>query len=1114
MSVSTLLTIESLARDPSGLLVGSSGALRRAENVVIRAAGVAESRPNFEVLVEDTETNFAPKNLVEFDGTVFVVAKNGDTWQVKNTTGTDGPFAEPLPGAFTPVDFGLTETKFAEARKNLYMTGSRGIVAFEAGSPGTADARVAGVEMNPITDWHGAELSYADLFVGWDPAHPEDVVPITEQEWAVAYKFVFVKKDSNGYIRRSPPSYDLITTCLPSINAWGSGTRFYIPYYTSGAGAVPVLVAGDSVEFYRTLAVPMGTAKANIEAQAPIPVYYLAFTYTITADDVDNGYFVPPKDVVPENDLGAELYTDVDQGGAGSAKYAPPQAQAIANWQRCMWYGNTVSKHRSPEIVLQHLYRAGVMRNLRIASCTLGLDTVTLEASTASVSAAGLVVGMLFTDNFKYGPTVDGPFIPANTRILKIDTITFLGLPYTQLTLSNNAFDSGTTLMGTMDADSPQGLLAEKTGTGVYVNGSKIVTSLTSTAGWKPGMYWTDCTSGPGLDGAKVRNQTFIESVDSPTQITMTTAALHSGTVDAFVGDTITVDGLTLYAWIEFFGASQDLTAHTRIAPWSGDYPYCFPIHDARYGDWGRQSAIASICYWLNYYAALQGTKALPNGWLPTVDYILEGWAFSTTPVKLGDTLSGQSANAPDIFNGEGTTPYPNGCTGFTLEEVGVGGGAHTISSTCPSAFSPPLDAPTTSPTTNDARANRLYFSQTDEPEAVSLTSYFEIGDQRYPILSLVPLRNALLVFKADGLWRVTGVAPDQWSVDLLDPTLHLVRSEAVATAKNVAFAWGDRGFFAITEDSVQSLSAGKLDNELRTYLSYVQQDSHGAIVVPWQSRQLVLFCVPASAETATVGKIYCYSLNTSAFSEWTQDGATAWNTAAGSKTDNLYTARSGRYEVREALPNIQGYDRSYFLARSDVTVLTFAGVTTAIVNTSAFGPWDVQVGDALSRSISEVHEFRRITEVVDNDGTKTLTLESAFSPVGSLPETTHYGGHEMASCILAIEWQPTAPAGVPTGVVAREIQVQMDLRAPYPESTSSIPRYEVGATSERDTSPWTLVSNKARVQQIQPLRVGVSFQVARNANLAPILITSDVYPLRVNGISIVFEGTSEKTTR
>ena len=78
------------------------------------------------------------------------------------------------------------------------------------------------------------------------------------------------------------------------------------------------------------------------------------------------------------------------------------------------------------------------------------------------------------------------------------------------------------------------------------------------------------------------------------------------------------------------------------------------------------------------------------------------------------------------------------------------------------------------SPTEAEDRANRLYFSDPDEPESVPLLNYVDIGAQQSPILALVPLRNALLVFKSDGVWRVTGYGPTNWTVDPLDPTMRL----------------------------------------------------------------------------------------------------------------------------------------------------------------------------------------------------------------------------------------------------------------------------------------------------------------------------------------------------
>ena len=105
---------------------------------------------------------------------------------------------------------------------------------------------------------------------------------------------------------------------------------------------------------------------------------------------------------------------------------------------------------------------------------------------------------------------------------------------------------------------------------------------------------------------------------------------------------------------------------------------------------------------------------------------------------------------------------------------------------------------------TTDDKPNRLWWSAPDEPEAVPLLNYQDIGSSSEPILALVPLRNALLVFKTDGIWRVTGSAPSSWSIEPLDLAIRLLRPEAVTNIGDGAYAWCDRGMFLVTDSGAE----------------------------------------------------------------------------------------------------------------------------------------------------------------------------------------------------------------------------------------------------------------------------------------------------------------------
>lgn len=1086
MSVMTRVESPGLARDSAPEVGSGANALRRAENVVIRSPGVIETRPSFELLYEDAATTARVRALREFQSACLAALKDsvsGDWSMRRLDSGVDVPGQTFVWSTFEPPNYDQSETKYAEARGNLYMTSKHGVAALESVS---ATARFGGVDAPPwMTDYNSPVLAGSTV-----PA------------FAYAYRFVLARKDSNGYVRRSPPSHRLVVTLNSSV-AYASGTfatgaRLYL-----GKRCAKFMSAGDTVECYRS------RITAGLAARAE---HYLAWTYTLTSVDIGRLYFVPPADATQDDDLGAELYTDTSQTGGGeiAAKYPPPASGALALFQRVMWYGRVVEKARAV-ITMNRFFRvgAGEVQSTCIGNGTRGPSSAVYNNGSTTVTVAdtaGLSKGMYWTDNLKYGPhepTLGLGIVPADTTIVSITN-------GTDFVISNAAVCAASPTSaqsGVQSPDAPDGLIAE-TQTGTYTSGSPIVISLTTTAGLREGMYWTDNAYGPEAAGAKVPAGTKILTIDSANQVTLTANATATGAATSYYGDVITISGVDFYAWISYGGD------YTMIDPWtallSNHYVKCVAI--------GAPDIHASA-RWL---AAVNLTK-----WIQLLANYTDPFAQTTVRV-VGDFYFGHASTWATIQ----ANPQPsNLAQTVVVEELLVNTGVDlTTSCTCPLGIAPE------NPITQDAasKPNRVYFSDIDEPESVPLLNYIDIGAAGSAILALVPLRNALLVFKSDGVWRITGSGPSAWSVDPLDPTMRLLRPEAVCVSQNKAYAWCDDGIQEVSETDSRSLTAGRLDVELRTRSEYLSSNTtHGVFAAAVPRRNIVLFGLPTNLYGQFTDRVLCYHQTTNAWTEW----PVSWGKVAeGGSYDRLYQSRPEEaagtgtaeidVEVRRMLTGIVGRDRSYDLGNT----LVVSG-TVLTISDGDFGTWRPTAGDWISATDGATRVFRRILSATHAASTWTITLEAIVATdAGGLLITDagvffvtdggvfflisdlyEWQAHEAV--VVALEWHPTAPKRLPTGALVRELQFELDLRE-APTADSSIPEYVVGGSSERDTSPYTLTSNMARVATVQMLRTGVSRQIARGATIAPYFQTSDIFAVRVVGASIVHEGTSERTRR
>ena len=113
----------------------------------------------------------------------------------------------------------------------------------------------------------------------------------------------------------------------------------------------------------------------------------------------------------------------------------------------------------------------------------------------------------------------------------------------------------------------------------------------------------------------------------------------------------------------------------------------------------------------------------------------------------------------------------------------------------------------------NDEKSNRVFYSKLDQPEAVPLVNYFDVGDSDKAILRIFPLRDSLFVFKEEGLYRISGeVAP--FTLALFDSSVRLVAPDSINTVSNLIFAWTKKGIETVSESGASLLSRA-IDNDI-----------------------------------------------------------------------------------------------------------------------------------------------------------------------------------------------------------------------------------------------------------------------------------------------------------
>lgn len=606
-----------------------------------------------------------------------------------------------------------------------------------------------------------------------------------------------------------------------------------------------------------------------------------------------------------------------------------------------------------------------------------------------------------------------------------------------------------------------------RTQTGNFTSGSNTVTNISNSAGFRVGMYVTDRAGGPAAAGTYVPADTTITSITGagPYTITMSANALATGAgISLTVGDFVTVNGLNFYAHPA--GQWQPGTVlyanHTR----------CFFCLDT-----GNKAVALSATA-----NALAGVLNVQS----TIDV-----NFGVRATALSDPLVASGSARP----GE-----------LLLEEIGVGIAAITVSSSYPNnnasyqpAFSPLLPLTTSA----DRKPNRLYWSEPGEPEAVPLGQFVDIGSELSPIIALVPLRSALLVFKADGLFRVTGTAPDGWRVDLLDPTVRLVYGSCVDRLDNAAYAWTRGGIYECTEGGARSISRGLVDSELlddaQWWTDPTQAEAATYYVRAWQQRSVLV----VGRQTDTL----VWSSVTRQWSRW----LFASSAFAEDSDGRAYRSDGAAWDLlSSSLTTYVGVDRLHTLTGGSGG---FANQTIVITDAQR-GAWTPKAGDLLLWVVDSQSQYRRVIDAVQGSGIYTLTIDASFAG-STISSRSAYEG-----VVSTVQWQAFVAGSPGTGGLWREIHAHFDWSRFAKQGANPIgptdARVTLGATSS-DAAGESLVSEvitRAALPGISA-RGNVPVEHGRSHVISPLVRLSEFkLDWSLVGSTLVYEPTSERVRR
>ena len=276
----------------------------------------------------------------------------------------------------------------------------------------------------------------------------------------------------------------------------------------------------------------------------------------------------------------------------------------------------------------------------------------------------------------------------------------------------------------------------------------------------------------------------------------------------------------------------------------------------------------------------------------------------------------------------------------------------------------------------NDSRPNRIYFSKFNEPEAVPIVNYIEVGSANQPIRRIVPLRDGVMIMKDDGVFRISSAAPP-FTITPIDYNIRILAANTAAELDNKVYFLSDQGVVALSDSDAQIMSF-VLD---RTIIENTSPDlfpnlRNVAWGLSYQSdRKYILFMPTTGADTQSTQQ-YVYNHLTQVWVKWLRgatcglilkrDGKMYMGSIKGSANAS---GDSFIYQERKSFTNQDYADNQY-------TTPSAASTTTTLVITNPVLPTGISVAVGWSVSQTTTSSLARVVSVSVGTTNTTLVLD------------------------------------------------------------------------------------------------------------------------------------------
>lgn len=1011
MPQKTNLKQKGLVTDPNQLSQMPEGAMMVAENIVIDRDNVVMSRRGFAQYGNTFGlSNERAKQLLIYKNRVLAHYDDVLLFNANPHNNTVTGDFEPFAGSYLETETGLRIRGF-ESNKNFYFTTSDGIKKISAKTAAdftTAPGFIRDAGAAKALDVTGTLNSSTSGFL---PPNSE-----------VAYRTVWSYKDRNDNLIVGSPSSRLVVSNYSTFTA-NVDLNF----------AIPEAITPDYFyQVYRS-AVFTATGSLTLDDIDPGDELQLVIEDYPTAAELAAGV-INVTDIAPEDfrQGGLPLYTNPTSGdGIASANEPPPKAKDITMYQSTLFYANTETRANTTITLLS-------VEDLISGSSKITITPINGTPQTYTFTGSEELSKFDFTAYTGTIPTtLDGTYFLLNSASNKhkyyvwfdnskshqlIDFSFYVGtisadlstkyfLLYTPDTTRTYYvwFDStGTDVDPGID---PNNDLVDKLGIRVVLTGlttkAQVANAVQAAIATNDVQDDFDVVYVPAASSLTINSKAFtisnpiVENVQKGFQFTITTDAnldpgnnlgVHTDVVGRQpfrinVSRNVTTK-IQLAALLASEIAKQDAAVDFIVGYTIGTSFLQIQNNNNGNTDNAVDSAISPVGNGFAITILSNGTGEDPL----TQKVLLSaaatpGLQIDETARSLVNVINKNTNESVYAYYLSGATDLP-GIILLEVKDIGVNGFTVTASdSTTGAEFNPALPPVAGAQPVQgipELKPNRIYFAKLQQPEAVPLLNFIDVGPQDKAISRILALRESLFILKEDGLYRLTGTN-GAYSVSLFDESTKIIAPDSAVVLNNQIYCLSNLGVVTISDTGVSIISK-PIYSDIKLLSSSKYNFKSPTFGVSYENDFSYLLWMPSSINDTVATIAYRYNTVTET---WTLFDLAKTCGIVNLGDDKLYLGPSDENFIERER---KLFNRTDFADRNFDLIIPSNAINDKILRLSSSVLIDV--GDAVVQTqyltLSEYNQLLRKLDLDPSIGQAETTKFDFSSYTGLIPNDLH----------------------------------------------------------------------------------------------------------------------------